>query len=143
MEIASDGVCRLNIMYPDTGFLIPFSYKPGHYLRLERSVFSGTSFIPTLSGSFCSISVHLHLQAERSASVPVVDFSTCPLSFFCKSTEKGESQDKNQKKTQTLSWGRIKDGPDLLERKVGRVGRTPCVLCHCLGVFVLPDSRGE
>lgn len=96
MEIASDGVCRLNIMYPDTGFLIPFSDKLGHYLRLERSVFSGTSFIPTLSGSFRSISVHLHLQAERSASAPVVDFSTCPLSFFF---VKAQRKDKNQKKT--------------------------------------------
>lgn len=62
MEIASDGVCRLNIMYPDTSFLIPFSDKLGHYLHLERAVFSVTSFIPTLSGSFGSISVRLHLQ---------------------------------------------------------------------------------
>lgn len=62
MEIASDGVCRLNIMYPDTSFLIPFSDKLGHYLRLERSVFSASPFIPTLSGSLGSISVHLHLQ---------------------------------------------------------------------------------
>lgn len=109
VEIASDGVCRLNIMYPDTGFLIPFSDKLGHYLRLERAVFSGTSFIPTLSGSFRSISVHLHLQAERSASAPVVDFSTCPLSFFfVKAQRKERARIKTKKKPRHSLGGGLK-----------------------------------
>lgn len=50
---------------------------------------------------------------------------------------------KSPKNPDALLGGRIKDGPDLQERKVGRAGRTPCVVCHCLGVFVLPDSGGE
>lgn len=141
MEIASDGVCRLNIMYPDTSFLISFSDKLGHYLRLKRSILQRDSFHP----DFLSVDIRPSPSAGRSAR-PLRHSSTSRrYLFFGESREerKGPGDKKKIRNSQTLSWGRIKDGPDLLYRKVGRVGRTPCVVCHCLGVFVLPDSRGK